>query len=229
MARTIVVKAGDTLSQIARTAYGSAAFTLQLADYNGITNPNILRIGERLELPALKELSRKQRQPVLPGPLQLPHGLEGIIDTFGDISEHIRDNGHLRHAWESGHLTTAPIPFPISLSWERTRQIRGIYCHKLLAPVVSGLFREIEAEGLHEQINTYGGCYNYRPKRQSSKLSTHCWGIAIDLNPETNPQGSKGNMHPDLVSLFKQHGFTWGGDWSGKSKDPMHFQFCTGY
>lgn len=229
MARTVTVKAGDTLSQIARSAYGSAAFTLKLADYNGITDPNLLRIGEQLELPTMKELTSKHRPATLTGTLQPPHGLEEIIATFGDISTHIRTNGHLRATWESGHLTNAPIPFPISLSWERTRQVQGIYCHKLLAPLVSGLFKAIEQQGLHQHISSYGGCFNYRPKRQSSKLSTHCWGIAIDLNPETNQQGSKGDMHPALVELFKQHGFTWGGNWSGKSKDPMHFQFCTGY
>jgi hypothetical protein len=41
--------------------------------------------------------------------------------------------------------------------------------------------------------------------------------------------GSAGNMDPRLVELFERHGFTWGGRWSGKNKDPMHFQYCSGY
>ena len=36
-------------------------------------------------------------------------------------------------------------------------------------------------------------------------------------------------MDAALVALFKQAGFTWGGDWKGRERDPMHFQFCTGY
>jgi hypothetical protein len=31
------------------------------------------------------------------------------------------------------------------------------------------------------------------------------------------------------VAAFKRSGFAWGGDWSGANKDPMHFQYCTGY
>lgn len=49
------------------------------------------------------------------------------------------------------------------------------------------------------------------------------------LNPETNRQGSAEDMHPEIVALFREYGFKWGGDWSGKSKDTMHFQYCTGY
>jgi hypothetical protein len=54
-------------------------------------------------------------------------------------------------------------------------------------------------------------------------------GIAIGLNPETNPQGTEGNMDPGVVTIFRGAGFEWGGDWPGRVRDPMHFQFCTGY
>ncbi len=76
---------------------------------------------------------------------------------------------------------------------------------------------------------SFGGCFAYRPQRTGSKLSTHSWGIAIDLNPATNQQGSDGNMDPKLVEIFRCARFQWGGDWKGKARDPMHFQFCTGY
>jgi len=77
--------------------------------------------------------------------------------------------------------------------------------------------------------DTYGGCFNFRAKRSSSKLSTHSWGIALDLNPETNGMGREGDMAPGIVEVFESFGFTWGGRWSGAGKDPMHFQFCSGY
>jgi hypothetical protein len=91
------------------------------------------------------------------------------------------------------------------------------------------VFAAIEREGLKDEIRSFGGCYNFRSKRTSGKLSTHSWGIAIDLNLETNAQGTSGGMNPDVVEIFRRFAFKWGGDWSGKSKDPMHFQFCTGY
>ena len=161
--------------------------------------------------------------------VQPPDGLEGVIATFGDISAYTRDDGHLKQSWETENLVAARIPFAIPLSWDHSRWVKGIFCHILLAPVVSELFTRIHQERLSHEIRSYCGCYNYRPKRQSDKLSTHSWGIAIDLNSETNRQGSDGDMHTEIVALFREYGFVWGGDWPGKSKDPMHFQYCTGY
>jgi hypothetical protein len=232
MARTIVVAAGDSLAKIAEKNYGSAGLALKLGKYNGIGNPDLLHVGETLVIPSRKELEGPQATPAAttsPGTVAPPNGLDGIIQTFGNISAYIRTDGHLKPEWESGHLATAKLPFSITLSWDRSQKVKGIYCHKLLTPVVSALFAKIDSQGLTNQIRTFGGCFNYRPKRQSSKFSTHCWGIAIDLNPETNRQGSAGDMHPEIVALFREHGFKWGGDWTGKSKDPMHFQYCTGY
>ena len=92
------------------------------------------------------------------------------------------------------------------------------------------MFTTIEKEGLKDQVKRFGGCYNYRKKRGNDiKLSTHSWGIAIDLNPATNRMGTPGDMHPDIVEIFRKAGFKWGGDWPRGGKDPMHFQFCTGY
>jgi len=232
MARTIVVAAGDTLSRIAERYLGTPDLALKLAKYNGIKNPDLVRVGEHLEIPSRKELEGLPTGPTAPsapGSVTPPNGLDGIIHTFGDISSYIRDDGHLKPAWETKHLVSARLPFAIPLSWDRSTQVKGIYCHILLAPVVSALFSRIDRQGLKGEIKTFGGCFNYRPKRQSSKLSTHCWGIAIDLNPETNRQGSSGDMHPEIVALFREAGFKWGGNWTGKGKDPMHFQFCTGY
>ncbi|HZP16723.1 MAG TPA: M15 family metallopeptidase, partial [Terriglobales bacterium] len=73
------------------------------------------------------------------------------------------------------------------------------------------------------------GCFAFRPQRMGGRLSTHSWGIAIDLNPESNAQGTAGSMDRGVVEIFKSAGFAWGGNWQGRCRDPMHFQFCTGY
>ena len=88
----------------------------------------------------------------------------------------------------------------------------------------------------------------YRVIANTTKLSNHALGYAIDINPLQNPyitykdgmpvyyhdnaeeyadrSISKDHMitHEDLCyQLFTEHGFTWGGDWKN-SKDYQHFE-----
>ena len=91
------------------------------------------------------------------------------------------------------------------------------------------MFLQIQRAGLQNKITGFGGCFSFRPQRTGTKLSAHAWGIAIDLNPEINAQGTAGDMDPAIIKVFRDAGFQWGGDWQGKTRDPMHFQFCSGY
>jgi nucleoid-associated protein YgaU len=47
------VAAGDTLSKISLKFYGSANHYDKIAEANGIDNPNLIRVGQELEIPAL--------------------------------------------------------------------------------------------------------------------------------------------------------------------------------
>jgi hypothetical protein len=72
--------------------------------------------------------------------------------------------------------------------------------------------------------------------------SNHAYGKAVDLNPLENPYLGCGRVHdprsrpyldrsrlrrgmvtPAVVRAFKSIGWGWGGDWSGRTKDYMHF------
>jgi N-acetylmuramoyl-L-alanine amidase len=91
-------------------------------------------------------------------------------------------------------------------------------------------------------------CFNYRTIVGTDNLSMHAYGLAVDINPLYNPYitGDGGDTiiwpeaasayadrsldfpykidHDDLCyRLFTEHGFTWGGDWSG-NKDYQHFE-----
>ena len=94
-------------------------------------------------------------------------------------------------------------------------------------------------------------CFNYRVVDGSTSLSKHALGCAIDINPYYNPyvvfhkNGSDqtyispagSEIYADrsqdfaykidendlCYQLFKEHGFTWGGDWRS-CKDYQHFQ-----
>ena len=98
-----------------------------------------------------------------------------------------------------------------------------------------------------EANNTSAFCY--RRVTGSSNLSRHSYGAAIDINPLYNPyiDGDRvapenGAMYVDrslglpgmidqddlCYQLFIQHGWTWGGDWSG-DRDYQHFSKDLGY
>lgn len=159
--------------------------------------------------------------------LRPPHGFEQMIEVFGDIRGYIRSDGTLNASWERDMLVPVAIPFKLPLSWAPDTSVSKVRCHKLIAGVVGELF--YEALPFSKLFKSYGGCFAYRPMRRGGKLSTHAWGIAFDLNVRTNQPGTKGDMPIEIVDLFRRYGFKWGGDWSGKNRDPMHFQFVTGY
>ncbi len=161
--------------------------------------------------------------------LTAPRGLDEIIAAFGDIYAYVGTDGQLEARWQMDFLERVSLPFPLRLSWTPSRTILQMTCHRRLTSTFAAAFRGVQAGGLQARIASFGGCFAFRPQRAGSKLSTHSWGIAIDLNPETNPQGSAGNMDAGIVEIFRRAGFEWGGDWPGKARDPMHFQFCTGY
>lgn len=232
--RMYTVKSGDTMGKIAGKFYGDAGLYKLLAAYNGIIDPDVIVVGHRLDIPTRAELLEGPPSEVAETVqedfgLRPPLGLDEIKKTFGNIHNYILADGTLRSQFESKYLCRTRLPFTIPLSWDPSKVIRNLYCHKKLKDIFPAVFSAIDDAGLKSEIDTFGGCFNFRSVRRGSKLSTHSWGIAIDLNPEQNGMGTAGNMSPGVVKIFKEFGFTWGGDWSGASKDPMHFQFCSGY
>jgi hypothetical protein len=76
----------------------------------------------------------------------------------------------------------------------------------------------------------------------SGRWSNHAYGLAIDINPVENPYVGcgrtrdrasaryldrsklrKGMVTPAVVRAFRSVGWGWGGDWTGATKDYMHF------
>jgi LysM repeat protein len=229
MAKPYVVKKGDTLARIAEAKMGSRGKAATLADYNALRTRK-LTVGSRILIPAAADL--KPRAVVLPRAAAWPAppaGLQGVLDLFGNIYDFIRDDGTIDPKWEAQNITRVALPFAIPLDWDPAKSATGIRCHRLLALLFTEVFQRITASGLKATVKTYGGCYQYRAKRNGSKPSTHSWGIAIDFNVGTNAMGTAGDMDPRLVKLMEDMGFLWGGRWGGAGKDPMHFQYCSAY
>lgn len=84
--------------------------------------------------------------------------------------------------------------------------------------------------------------FNFRTvSMDSSRISNHGYGVALDINPVQNPyikndvvlprQGiynleKPGTLHPNhpIVLFMKQRGFIWGGDWNKPYVDYQHFE-----
>jgi peptidoglycan hydrolase-like protein with peptidoglycan-binding domain len=153
----------------------------------------------------------QDQEPVMEGGLSRPNGLTQIQRVFGKPGSNII--GHAMRAGKGGEVKT-------------------VYCHKKVAPVLAAVFEDIFAAGLSEHIKSFGGCYVYRKKRSNGTAwSTHAWGISVDVNAEWNPMVKKrANMKVSdgqriILPFFEARGFYWGGHFG----DPMHFQYCTGY
>lgn len=83
------------------------------------------------------------------------------------------------------------LPFPFPLAWDASQRVTRFSCHVNVAAVFTRVFAEAAKHYGEKQfralkLDQFGGCYNYRKMRGGSRLSTHAWGIAIDLDPAAN-------------------------------------------
>jgi hypothetical protein len=114
---------------------------------------------------------------------------------------------------------------PHSIGDDQTVVIR---CHQVLAPILHNIWLDLVSAGIVDDVRTYNGAFCVRNVRGVQGLtSLHAWGLAVDLNAETNQLETTGNMPKELVQIFQQHGMFWGGDFIHR-KDPMHFEFTDG-
>lgn len=154
----------------------------------------------------------------------LPYGQQAIYDYYGDPKD--KD-------FRLKHLKTAKLPFLLVLSWQTDRAITSVTLHeKVIDSFIDALEDIKEQVGeskLHELgWDRWGGGYIVRPKTGSRDLSTHSWGIAVDLNPHLGPYGKPSDGYPKVFRVaFQARGWVWGGRW--QTPDGMHFQAARGY
>lgn len=105
-----------------------------------------------------------------------------------------------------------------------TVQGQTIRVNAQAAPHFKAFLDELTARGY--KIGSLGG-YNDRMKRGSlSSYSEHAFGNAIDINPGSNPFHSHATDLPkDVSRIAAKYGLIWGGDWYGRTADPMHFEW----
>jgi len=92
---------------------------------------------------------------------------------------------------------------------------------------------------LHKYVLNPGGTFNWRNIAGTNRLSMHSFGMTIDVNVEFSDywrwavkaeedDGSriieyKNRIPLELVEIFEEHGFIWGGKWY--HFDTMHFEY----
>lgn len=156
-----------------------------------------------------------------------PNGYAELIKTFGNLNDYLDIKGRPTKLWDN-MMTQVKFPEPLPSAWMSDVTITRCTVHKLIAPIVEKVLKEIHSKGLWPKLIDFGGGYYVRPKRSSgNEYSTHSWGIALDFNVKNNQMGMRPEMDMRIVDVFEKAGFVWGGRW--KKPDGMHFQYCDNY
>lgn len=103
--------------------------------------------------------------------------------------------------------------------------------HRLAKAPFDGLLKKLLDEDMVPGGLKNPGCwgYEYRPVTgNSSGLSYHAYGLALDINAPANGYRANGSAGPHSISnsagaLARSLGFEWGGAWTSP-KDYMHFE-----
>ena len=126
-------------------------------------------------------------------------------------------------------MVLCDLPFPLRASWNPDLVIRRQWAHRYVAASLLDALIEIGGTVPPDYLrlcdcDRLGGVHCLREKRGGGGLSTHSWGIAVDLNPHIAPWGGPSRQPDFIVEAFTRRGWVWLGD-----ADGMHFQACAGY
>jgi Phage tail lysozyme/D-alanyl-D-alanine carboxypeptidase len=104
--------------------------------------------------------------------------------------------------------------------------------HKLVAGVFQTVDQQITAANTGYRflsVSTFAWRNMRGVGAPAGVLSWHSFGIAMDINPATNPYttAQTHDIPQSIVDIFTSNGFGWGGDWT-PAHDWMHFQYQGG-
>ena len=154
----------------------------------------------------------------------------------------------IRHYGFNGEICTGELIVNTAIAQDVLEIFEELFSIKYPIEKVR-LIDEYDADDERSMEDNNSSCFNYRTIAESSTLSNHAYGRAIDINPFYNPyvyeraDGSlflqpKGSekyidrtVDADCIirngdkcyNIFISHGFKWGGDW-GSIKDYQHFE-----
>lgn len=157
-----------------------------------------------------------------------PVAVEQVFGNF-KYSEGGGGRIEIEKAWVKANITELKSPLLEHAGYD------SITIHKKAKEPFARVFDAISTAGLEDIIRSCAGTWvprhmGWNPMR---KLSSHSWGIAIDLNVPWNGYGhvpaafgTIGSLR-EIVGLFEAEGFAWGGYFQPLSLcDGMHFELA---
>ncbi len=137
----------------------------------------------------------------------------------------------LRKFWadESKHMINVQLPKDLCFpNWRNSitgQPITHLYCNIDMAGPLMDALTSLERKGFSLELKTFDGILNLRPVRgYTSRLSTHCYGLAIDINAKENPLGGPVALSEGFIKCFTDVGFLHGGSFA--RVDGQHFQWA---
>lgn len=152
--------------------------------------------------------------------------IRAVFGTFAYTEANPRGAIRIDPAWIQANLVEIELPALAAIGHPK------VSVHRLAAGPFRRVFAALQTAGLDGRILTCGGTFVPRHKTWNPDrgLSSHSWGIAIDLNVAWNgygvtppPLGAIGSVR-ELIPFFAGEGFGWGGDFS--EPDGMHFELA---
>lgn len=157
-----------------------------------------------------------------------PHeDIVSLVKFYGDPRG---SNGQVSKKWWAENIVKWTPPYQLYYSDGNRTKLKTLFLHKKVVNVYTAAYTEVmntfEPKEINAlRLNISGGTYNYRVVRGGSRLSTHAFGISIDMDPARNPYPKawkEGMINRQFCDILMKHGIWWRGH--NGDKDPMHFQ-----
>ncbi|WP_342239993.1 M15 family metallopeptidase [Inquilinus sp. OTU3971] len=160
----------------------------------------------------------------------LPLSDAKLRSVFGDFpyTEGSKGRINIDPTWVQQNIIEIATPILADAGYPK------ITIHREAADGFKAAFDRIAAANLSHLILSCAGTFVPRHKGWDPNrgLSSHSWGVAIDLNVAWNgygaepaPFGTHGSVR-ELVPHFEAEGFAWGGYFSPPYQDGMHFELA---
>lgn len=250
------IQPGDTMSAISRTTHIDAQALNEFNVRSGaVSDPNAIRAGDCVVLPV------STVEPVSNEQFARMQGLSWRPGCIGQTALRVVRVPYYNNAGQAtmGSVVVSAQAAPsIAAAFEDIVAEAPQFMFEKIAPLedVPGIeaYRNGDALAMDEHVmaSNTTTAFACRPIEGSSTMSEHGKGLAIDINPRTNPEFfsdgtfAPANANPDrnqdpntpgflsraggpgktIIDIFQSYGYDWGGDWNSPV-DLQHFELAS--